>query len=191
MSTHLRLIIALLALCAAGCAATDRDDEFIYGDWQGEGRYAQCEVADDGLQTESGTYPARLSICRDTYEEQDAIGIEIVSESGVLSKPDAPEPNVHIRAWLLRPQQLADGETLYDVVAHLIDANGKESTLSKGSHPSASLFPQGATSTLIIEYAEDFADVFCFEDDMVRKVGRYRSDKHFIHWAECLHEVDD
>lgn len=191
MSTHLKLTLALLAISSIGCAATERNDDFIYGKWQGQGRYVQYEAADDIAKTDSGKYATRLSISRDKYEDQDAIAIEIVSESGVLSQPDDPEPDVHIRAWLLRPQTLADGSQIYDVVAHLIDKDGEKSTLSKGERPSASLFPHGESSTLIIEYDEKYADVFCFEDDIVRKSGRYSTKDSFIHWTECLHEVDD
>ncbi len=185
---------ALVIVALSGCTAAGPRGEIPAGQWTGQGVliYEHWKPADEkteGPQPQSinRAYPTRMSIRPAQLDGREVIELEIRSERGPL--PGMEGKATHLKAALVKAKRVSDSMVLYRLVDLLVNPGADEALgFDDGAPPfGASCITVNGTTTVQIEYMDNFVDTVRFKGDHVEKSGVYFDIKEgLIHWVEHL-----
>ena len=186
------LVVSLVAAsCLAGCASQGRAVTIPLGEWRGHGVFVA-----DGWEPEkpislSREYPTRLTIREAEFGGKSGLEIEIVSERGKIEE-DEKTDRTYFRLALVEAKRVSNDVVLYRHGELGLDPDpDQHPTIKDSDQPfGATCMRRDGTTTLIISYMDDFADVLRFRGSSVEKTGQYFYGKgSLIHWTERLKRV--
>jgi len=191
------LLMFVVALLSAGCAATGPRGEIPLGHWSGEGVFVYEEWGSGGEQGGAPgrhsihrSYPTSLSIRPGLLEGHEIIEMEIRSQRGAL--PDLGD-ETHLKVALVKAKRVSDSTVLYRPVGMASNFEpGPDDELSLSfdddSPPfGASCITMNGATVLQIHYMDNFVDTIRFQGDRVEKCGVYfDADQGLVHWCEHL-----
>ena len=186
-----QVVLVILAIRVAGCAAPGPAGVIPFGEWSGRGSF----VYEDWEENENTapedrsiqrSYSTSLSIRPGELEGREVVELEIISERGSL--PELGEKTC-LRAALVEAKRVSDSTVLYRMVGSLLNPNPDEKLEFDDDAPSlaASCTTSGGVTVLQIHYMDNFIDTFRFAGRRVEKMGVYfNTDGGLIHWWERL-----
>ena len=178
---------------ATGCASPPKRAEIPVGQWSGDGAFVSTSWPTT-TQPAAGTlahgaYPTELRISRHAADGQPLYRVEIESERGAI--PGLDGDRTHIIAYLQElPEQPGGGGALYRLQKFGLSFDAEPPKMSDGpAEAAATCIVQEDAVVLQIHYLDGFTEVFCFDEDHVRKSGTYyQRERGLIDWAETLEQ---
>jgi len=188
------VILAIAVGCLGpGCAAPQAGGVLPFGDWSGHGLfvYENFKPAKDDADSSDPRsihreYSTTLSIQPAELDGRDVIKMTIRSKRGEL--PDLMD-ETHLIVAMVEARRVSDSTVLYRSVAQQLNPEpGERLEFDDAAPPAgASCTTLDGVTTFIIEYMENFVDVFRFKGNRVEKRGTYFNKKEgFVHWTETL-----